>query len=671
MQGLKIVAVVGMVLGTALGSARAGDDATPRILSGADLKQAKSAFKAVAQRHWKSALRRADGVTEPLVGEIARYLYYTQPGAKAGFHDIVGLIGRHPDWPALDGLRRRAEELMPPTLAPSQVIAWFDADPPATGLGGQRLGEALIAAGREADGAAALRKAWIDGNFSRRDERAFLKRHKAVLDTDAHAARLDRLLWDGNRRAARRMLKRVDAAHKRLGTARLYLMEQHGGVDNAVARVPAELKNDPGLIYERVRWHRLKGFDERARELLFDPPAELGRPRKWWRERNIQVREAFDDGYVSDAYRLASKHGQTANGTVAEAEWLAGWIALRFLAEPRVALDHFTTMHGVVGYPISVARAAYWAGRAAAADGQPAAAEKWFRDAARHPTTFYGQLALAALGDEHLAFAPDPVAARSIVAAFEGRELTRVARILGELGEDKLMRRFARRLADVVTVPAEHALVAGLGADYGLHHVGLAAAKRSMRSGVTLADAAYPTPFDSSALKGIRNAPELALMLGVARQESEMNTRAISSAGARGLVQLLPATAKRMARTLRVKYSRARLTQDPDYNLRLGSVYLAGLLNRYNGAYALALAGYNAGPSRVKRWLRVNGDPRTGEVDPIDWIEMIPFHETRNYVQRVLENTQIYRHHLSDPNDRPKLRLVEDITGTPIRVAIR
>ena len=150
-----------------------------------------------------------------------------------------------------------------------------------------------------------------------------------------------------------------------------------------------------------------------------------------------------------------------------------------------------------------------------------------------------------------------------------------------------------------------------------------------------------------------------------------MNTRAISSAGARGLVQLLPATAKRMARTLRVKYSRARLTQDPDYNLRLGSVYLAGLLNRYNGAYALALAGYNAGPSRVKRWLRVNGDPRTGEVDPIDWIEMIPFHETRNYVQRVLENTQIYRHHLSDPNDRPKLRLVEDITGTPIRVAIR
>jgi len=675
MQGLKFVAVVGMALATVLGGARAGDDATPRILSEADLKQAKSAFKAAAQRHWKSALRRADQVTEPLVGELVRYIYYARPGATAAFHDLVGLIGRHPDWPALDALRRRAEELMPVTLAPGQVIAWFDADPPATGLGGQRLGEALIAAGRAADGAAALRKAWIDGNFTRRDERAFLARHKALLDTEAHAARLDRLLWDGNRRAARRMLGRVDAAHKRLGVARLYLIEQHGGVDNAIARVPDALKNDPGLIYERVRWRRLKGFDERARELLFDPTVEssinLGRPRKWWRERNIQVREALDDGHITDAYRLASRHGQTAKGAVAEAEWLAGWIALRFLTEPRVALEHFTTMRGVVGYPISVARAAYWAARAAAADGQAAAAQKWYRDAARHPTTFYGQLALAALGDDHLALVPDPVAARAVVAAFEGRELARVARILGELGEDKLMRRFARRLADIVTVPAEHALVAGLGPDYGLHHVGLAAAKRSARSGVTLADAAYPTPFDSSALTGIRNAPELALVLGVARQESEMNPRAISSAGARGLIQLLPATAKRMARTLRVKYSRARLTQDPAYNLRLGSVYLAGLLKRYNGAYALALAGYNAGPNRVKRWLRANGDPRTGEVDPIDWIEMIPFHETRNYVQRVLENTQIYRHHLSDPDDRPKLRLVEDITGTPVRVAIR
>ncbi len=238
MHGFRIFAVVVAVLAVAFPVASAGADAPIRVLSEADLRQAESAFKAVAQRHWKSALRRADKVTEPLVGEIVRYLYYTRPGAKADFHDIVGLIGRHPDWPALDGLRRRAEELMPATLAPEQVIAWFDAEPPATGLGGQRLGEALIAAGREDDGVAALRKAWIDGNFTSRDERAFLARHKAVLDADAHAARLDHLLWDGNRRAARRMLKRVDKAHGRLGTARLYLIEQHGGVDDAVARVP-------------------------------------------------------------------------------------------------------------------------------------------------------------------------------------------------------------------------------------------------------------------------------------------------------------------------------------------------------------------------------------------------------------------------------------------------
>jgi soluble lytic murein transglycosylase len=393
------------------------------------------------------------------------------------------------------------------------------------------------------------------------------------------------------------------------------------------------------------------------------------RPRRWWTERHILARRALDDGEVTTAYRLAADHGQTSAAAIAEAEWLAGWVALRFLGEPILAYRHFVAMHRVVRMPISVARAAYWAGRAAEAAAVPLESERWYRRAVTRPTTFYGQLATLALGREVLTLpaGPHPAAA----GAFEARELVRLARLLGELDEGELMGAVLARLLDQASSPAERALIAHIGLDYGLAHVSIRAAKRALRDDTMLIESAYPVPAALAPGPGGAGLLEPGLLLALARQESEMNRRVVSRAGARGLLQLMPATARMMARRLGLTYERSRLTSDDAYNLRLGGGYLAGLLADFDGAGVLALPAYNAGPGRVGQWIRDNGDPRDAAVDPIDWIELIPYSETRNYVQRVLEGIQVYRHLLADPARPPRLRLAEDMIGKPGRLAKR
>ncbi|MDP6350952.1 MAG: lytic transglycosylase domain-containing protein [Alphaproteobacteria bacterium] len=667
-RGFAIAAAV--VLG-AMVTVHAEPPTPMPILSESDAGHARAALRAARSYRWQSALKSADNAREALPGVVVRWLYCARQGSGASFGDIAAFIAAHPDWPDRAGLEQHAEKAMPVAMTNQQVIAWFAAHPPRTGLAAQRFAEALIDDGDQERGRRLLRAAWVGHDFRSRDEKAFLAGHGAVLGPADHAARLDRLLWDGKGRAVRRMLHRVDPDQKLLGIARLYLIERHGEVDQAIARLPDDLKQDPGLIYERVRWRRKLGFDDRARALLFDLPVPLGHADRWWFELRLQIRKALDDGYISEAYRLAASSGQTGGLGLAEAEWLAGWIAYRFLAEPAAAFGHFKIMYEGVRSPISLSRAAYWAGRTLADRGDDDGARHWYGLAAAHPTRYYGQLAAQALGLTRLELPGDPKPDGVALAAFEARPLVRAARMLGELGEKKLLRRFVLHLSDGAKTPAEHVLAARLGADYARPEVGIAAAKRSARAGVKLMEAAYPVAFGLGQIDGLETAPELGLLLAVSRQESEMDPTAISSAGARGLMQLIPATAKQMARVLRLKYSRRRLTNDPAFNLRLGGAYLGGLLNRYDGAYALALAAYNAGPSRVKRWLRAYGDPRDEEVDPVDWIETLPFHETRNYIQRVLESTQTYRHRLSGSGDRPQIQLLENIIGASLRLARR
>ena len=630
----------------------AATDTPPRILSEADRKQFLQALKSAGRDKWRTAISSAQRVSHSLAAALIEWLRLRRQKANVPFADIKSFLDGYPNWPGRAALMRRAEERMPDTFFGPATRAWFIRFPPLTGPGKQRLAEALIADGDIDAGRQMLRDAWINADFPADQEKRFLSKHKALFGVDDHNLRLDRLLWDGRRHAARRLLGYAGEDHRRLAEARLALMERKRGVDAAISRVPRGLVNHPGLTFERVRWRRRSGKDSGARALLLDPPTDLGRPGKCWYEQSYQIRQAIEDGLFDDAYAIASRHGQIENGPFSDAEWLAGWLALRFLNDPVVAESHFTAMYDRVRYPISRARAAYWIGRAARAAAAEDRATIWFRLAARHPTTFYGQLASQTLSlTNHLQVDEPSSVTPELRDRFEARPVVQAARILGEAGDFDTLQTFAIHLSRGARTPSEHLLVSQMGLTYGAPHISVKAAKRASRSGVHLVAYNYPISFGEAEVSHVPNPPELALLLGLVRQESEMNPLAVSRAGAYGLMQLKPSTAKWLSRALGVAYSKSRLTRDPGYNITLGSAYLSRLLVDYGGAYALALAAYNAGPSRVEKWLRTYGDPRGGVIDPIDWIELVPFSETRNYIQRVLESALVYRSAL---NGAPK-----------------
>ena len=627
----------------------------PGLLSAGDWKLYKRAFAAAKKGDWTKARRLGARAADPLPAKVITWLFLSEPGTPAGFEEIARFIAGNAGWPRRQTLLRHAEKAMGDRIPHERALAWFADHPPVSGEGRVRLAEALMAGGRTDLGAAWLRHAWVADDFDARRERKIVKRHRKLLTRSDHEARLDRLLWDGRRRAARRMLRRVSEGFRALGMARLRLMERAGGVDAAIARVPAQFKTHPGLVYERLRWRRRKGFDERARELLVDPPDNVVRPEAWWRERQILARRALNEGSVTEAYWLARDHEDLGVRALAEAEWLAGWIALRFLDDPEAAYAHFTRVYNAVRFPISRARGAYWAGRAAESRGEPERAREWFAKAARHQTAYYGQLAASKLeGSGNFALSPNPTLGPGDWDAFDRRELVRAVRLLAELGEKDRLRPFIMALAEQAERPAEHVLAATLAESLGRADLAIASAKRSGRAGVTVVKAGYPViPLPSSANV------EAALILALSRQESAFNAKAVSASGARGLMQLLPRTAKRVARSLKIPYVKAKLTEDPAYNATLGSAYLARLIKAYGGSYVLALAAYNAGPARVKRWMRNFGDPRSDEVDVIDWMELVPYPETRNYLHRVLEALQVYRQRLGGRT--VALRLEEDL----------
>jgi soluble lytic murein transglycosylase len=364
----------------------------------------------------------------------------------------------------------------------------------------------------------------------------------------------------------------------------------------------------------------------------------------WATERQSLARYALATGDLSAAYRIASKHRLTSGPVFAELEFFTGWVALRFQHQPEVAYNHFVGLYEVVKLPVSVARASYWAGRAADAMGYNQLAATWYRTAAEHVTTYYGQLATAALSEPPLSHALDePTPTAADTTAFETHELVQVLLALSEIGANEYMRPFLLRLSELAKTPGEHALITHLALKIDRPDLAITAAKKASYAGVVLLAEGYPL----TQLPPGGNV-EHPLVLAMTRQESAFDREAVSSAGALGLMQLMPKTAKNVARALRLKFYKRRLTTDRDYNITIGRAYLNGLLGDFSGSYVLAIAAYNAGPSRVRQWMRDYGDPRSDKVDAIDWIESIPIGETRNYVQRVLENLQLYRLRLGD-----------------------
>jgi soluble lytic murein transglycosylase len=626
----------------ALCAIAASSPAAAAALSGSDRLTYQSAFKAAEDEKWPQANAMAARAKDPLLAKVILWMDLMRPDSDHPFSDYARFIAQNPDWPGQAALQSQAELAMPLDAPSKEVLAWFGKREPRTLAGAMQLGRALQANGEKTQATKVLRRGWVELDSGEDDEKRFLGKFGGLLTGDDHIARLDRLLWDNKQDAARRMMSRVDAAHRALGEARLGLRNGKGNATKLVARVPKKLQRDAGLVYERARWRRRNDLHDSIPELFVPPLKQVSRPDILWREIEDAARKALARGEPKTAYKLAVQHGAKDGTTFAEGEWLSGWIALRFLHDPKTASVHFKRLHAAVSSPISKARAGYWAGRAAEDLKQKNEAQKWYADAAQYSTTYYGQLAAQRAGyNGPLHFPAVPAPSKQQQAALLKRELAQVVQQLHEIDEADRARTFLLRLVDLADSPAEHRLVADFAGSLGRNDLMVAAAKASRLDGVELVEQLFPM---LSVPAG--ETPEKALTLAVIRQESAFQEDAVSSAGALGLMQLMPATAKSVAKKSGLRYAKGRLTSDPGYNITLGRAYLNELLGKFGGSYVLSIASYNAGPGRTVEWLGKNGDPRRKTVDTIDWIESIPFSETRNYVQRVIENVQVYRHRL-------------------------
>ncbi|WP_083445075.1 lytic transglycosylase domain-containing protein [Pseudorhodobacter aquimaris] len=596
----------------------------------------RAAFSAAESRDWDKALTLApQGIAHDVIE-------WQRLRAGEGYlGDYEAFLARRPDWPGMPWLHQKGEEAVARSTTPSRVIAYFGNSQPATAEGALALVRALMAAGQGGDAAAVARNAWVSLRFDAEEQTQMLVLQGSALG-GAHNARLDALLWEGREDEAERMLSLVTADWQALGRARIALRRQAEGVNALIDAVPAAQSNDPGLAYERFVWRMRAGLEDRALELLFarsGSATSLGRPEAWAARRIWLVRELMQSGRFAEAYRAAANHHLTEGGDYADLEFLAGFVALRKLGDAATARGHFQHLKQGVSTPISLSRAHYWEGRAEEALGNFAAARVAFEAGAQHQTAYYGLLSAEHLGlTLDAALLSDARPADWQEAAFAKSSVMEAAKLLLAAGDMDLAKRFMLHLAEGLG-PVALDQLADAALQMGQPHIAVLIGKQAAARAIILPRAYFPVvDMVPDGLPVSR-----ALALSIARRESEFNSVVISPAGARGLMQVMPGTAKLMAAKMGQDYALGNLTSDPAYNVRLGAGYLAQLVEEFGPAVALIASGYNAGPGRPRSWITEFGDPRQPDVDIVDWVETIPYAETRTYVMRVVESLVIYR----------------------------
>lgn len=550
-------------------------------------------------------------------------------------------LAQRPDWPGLPWLHQKGEVAVIRSTTPDRVIAYFKTDKPSTAAGSIALVKAYTAAGNAGAATAEARRAWAELRFDAAEQAEMLGLQASGLQA-VHAKRLDMLLWAGYAGEAAQMLPLVSPGLQALAKARMALRAMKDGVDGLIAAVPEAEAGNAGLAYERFVWRARNDNLDGAVALILErsiSAASLGRPEIWADRRARLARDLVQAGRMQDAYRVAASHHLTEGGDYAELEFLAGFIALRKLNDPMTARRHFQHLKSGVSTPISLSRAHYWEGRAEEALGNFAAASLAFEAGAKHQTAYYGLLSAERLGQPlDAALLSEARPADWAQAAFAKSSVLEAARLLLAAGELDLAKRFVLHLAEGLG-PTELDQLADFALQNNQPHIAVLIGKQAAARGVILPRAYFPVV--GMVPDGL--AVSRALALSIARRESEFNVGVISPAGARGLMQVMPGTAKLMAAKTGKAYTLADLTRDPAYNVGLGSAYLAQLVEEFGPAVALIASGYNAGPGRPRRWVAEFGDPRQEGVDVVDWVETIPFSETRTYVMRVVESLVIYR----------------------------
>ncbi|GAB4521115.1 MAG: lytic transglycosylase domain-containing protein [Amphiplicatus sp.] len=622
----------------------------PAWLSPADYARLKDVEEAVVRRDWSRAKTLALAVDAPIARSLAQWLYFYAEDPLVDIEEADAFLDAHPGWPAARRIQAHVESRIPNSARSEAILAFFDSRDPVTGEGKIHLARALLDEGEREAAIAQIRDAWVNHDFPAIIEQRALAQYGRYLRTEDHIARVDRLLWAREATAARRIFSRLPPHERRLAETRAALLLSARKAAQMYESLREEDRADSGVMLAAVRYFRRAGEEPRAIAIARQAPADpaaLRNAARWWDERQLLMRWALKEGLYTEAYDMAAGHGLEPGGAdFAEAEFNAGWIALRFLGAPERAETHFTALAAHVSAPISAARAYYWLGRAAEARGADDVAQTRYAEAARHPYTYYGQLAAEKLGGPAAAqaFAPPIEPTPEERARFGSRPTVQAMRMLADLQSDQAFMVFAYHVDDELESPGEYVELMRLAERRGAVHLAVRAGKVGAGRGAFAAEVAYPLVFVPD--EAARFAPP-EIILGLSRQESEFNPRAYSRAGARGLMQLLPSTAQITARKEGLRYSRSALLDDPVYNMIIGAAHLSHLMEKYDGSWVMTLAAYNAGANRVAEWVERYGDPRAPGVDPVDWIEQIPFSETRNYVQRVLENAQVYRSRLT------------------------
>ena len=616
-------------------------------LGDAEASALAAALKAVDEGRIADARAMVANFRNPLLTRIVDWaVLRVAAKTDADFAATWRFLRENPDWPEPEVLRRQAEDRLGPETPAAEVFRYFTAFPPLTSTGHMRRLDAAQTAS-PGDVAKFARESWKNATFRNSDENDFLNRYGHLLTGADHIARFDRILQGGRPQVARDLLSKLPPDYQPLANARLAMATRAADAGTLVRAVSPARLDEPAVKLERAQWLRRSGNLDEAKAIMASPVAN--QTDAWWNERNQLARDLLAANRAADAYAVAAAHGQSKGVAFAEAEFLAGWIAFRQLKKTAEGQKHFQKLYDGVSTDISRSRAAYWLGRTNESAGRTKEASDWYAKAAGMGQTFYGQLAQRKLPGTPPGTAAklpsDPAPSAADRQALGAREFTTIARILGQAGDADRTRLFLLRLATQVTAPGETALLAQLAVELRRPDVGLTVARRAATNGVTLFDASFPMVD-----LGNTGALERALALAVTRQESSFNAAAVSPSGALGLMQLLPGTARDVAGRVGVPFIQEKLTRDPAYNVQLGSQYMSEMLQRFGGSYEIALAAYNAGPNRVARWLESSmGDPRNGKIDMVDWIELIPLRETRNYVQRIMEGVVVYRSRLSGP----------------------
>ncbi len=625
--------------------------AASSMTSPLDLAAVKQAIDLVHRGQPSSATNVESTISDPVARKLVEWVILRSDDGDLDFSRYAAFIAANPSWPGIAMLRRRAEAtLWEDHGDPQAVIAFFRNEAPLSAKGRFALARALLARGDTADAQRAVREAWRKDGFSAELEAEAREAFAGLITPADDKARMDDRLYAGDDDAGLRAARHLDPINLAIARARIAVNDNSAKARSLLEAVPAAAQHDPGYMFSRIQWlRRTNKTAEAARWLMAAPrdPGVLDDVDQWWVERRLVARKLLDLGEYKLAYEIASEAAPpTSENPRAEQQFTAGWIALRFLRQPAAALTHFARIVDGISNPITLARGYYWQGRAAEAAGRQQEAHAYYEAAARYSTAYYGQLARARLGLDEVTLRtvpPPPPRLRSL-------EIARAFEILYAIDARDIVASMAADLADRATDAAALSTLAEITTRHDDARATLLIGKAALGRGFPFEQYAFPD-FGVPNFQQIGPQVERCVIYSIVRQESAFDPRSVSSANALGLMQVTPSSGRDTARKFNIAFNQRRLMDDVAYNAQLGSAELGSDIKDYRGSYILAFAAYNAGRRRVQEWIDQYGDPRDPRVDPIDWIERIPISETRNYVERVVENMQVYRARI-DNNSR-------------------